>query len=291
MGFVDEKMTGDRTTERTRERTREITKKSATEPTVLHLSDLHFGDEDETKAAARSNTLRELLITLKDLPKEWKPGTIAISGDMGWNGTEKDYRLAETWLASLLETLELTAADLILAPGNHDLNQKVARGIATPATTNDADELLALDSLDTAIIPFKDFTKFCRRMTIPPLRLGSKKSYLAGCREHKGLTWLVLNSAWFCRAGKEEKLYIGLHHLNVISTPQSWKKRATPTIGMMHHPPKCLHDEELYNYGRRITYHFLAEECDLILSGHVHSAIMEPDTIGQKAYLFTGGSS
>jgi len=48
MGFVDEKMTGDRT----RERTREITKESAIEPTVLHLSDLHFGNEDETKAAA-----------------------------------------------------------------------------------------------------------------------------------------------------------------------------------------------------------------------------------------------
>jgi hypothetical protein len=55
----------------------------------LHLSDLHFGDQNETNSAKRTNTLNKLLLTLKNLPTEWEPQSIAISGDIGWHGLEK----------------------------------------------------------------------------------------------------------------------------------------------------------------------------------------------------------
>jgi hypothetical protein len=54
---------------------------------LLHLSDLHFGDKNETNCAKRTNTLNKLLLTLKKLPTEWKPQSIAISGDIGWHKT------------------------------------------------------------------------------------------------------------------------------------------------------------------------------------------------------------
>lgn len=84
---------------------------------ILHLSDLHFGDENETSAAKRKNTLDEMLQVLKNLPTEWKPQTIAISGDIGWSGLGKDYGLAEKWIKELLTVLELSTEDIIPARG------------------------------------------------------------------------------------------------------------------------------------------------------------------------------
>ncbi|MDQ1353812.1 MAG: hypothetical protein QG657_4119, partial [Acidobacteriota bacterium] len=258
----------------------------------LHLSDLHFGDENETAAARRKNTLAKLLDVLKDLPAEWKPQSIVISGDIGWSGLKEDYDVAETWLRELLKVLGLSAEDIIPAPGNHDINLKIAKTTAAPSEFNTADELLELDCLEKVSEPFKGFEDFCTRMKIPSLTLGSKTSFLAGSREHKGMIWLVLNSSWFCREGRKEKLHIGLPHLGVITAASGWSKRDIPTIGVLHHPPPSLQDEELNSYGnRRNTYDFLAGECAVILSGHVHGELKEPDTMYQKSYLFTGGSS
>ncbi|MCP4214982.1 MAG: hypothetical protein GY765_10005, partial [bacterium] len=260
--------------------------------TILHLTDLHFGDSNETNAAKRKNTLTELLVTLEALPPERKPHSIAISGDIGWNGTKKDYDIAEAWFKELLEMLHLSADDVIPAPGNHDIDRKIAAAITAPTDYSHADELLDLDLLENVSAPFKAFEIFCKKMQIPPLTLGSKSSYLAGSRKHKGITWLVLNSAWFCREGRKDRLHIGLPHLEVITAEESWRKRTAPTIGLLHHPPQNLHDEELNSYGnRRNTYDFLSGECDMILSGHVHGMLSAPDAKFQKSYLFTGGST
>jgi metallophosphoesterase superfamily enzyme len=124
---------------------------------ILHLSDLHFGDENETNSAKRTNTLNKLLLTLKHLPTGWKPQSIAISGDIGWHGLEKDYNIAEAWLMELLKTLHLSANDIIPAPGNHDINLKIAAAAAVPSGHIKADELLDLDLLESVSVPFKSF--------------------------------------------------------------------------------------------------------------------------------------
>jgi len=257
----------------------------------LHLSDLHFGDENETDAARRKNTLDKLLLTLKDLPAEWKPQSIVISGDIGWSGINNDYNLAEIWLRKLLRVLGLSAEDIIPAPGNHDINLNEAAATAVPSDHITADELLDIKLLEKVSEPFKGFEDFCKRMGIPPLALGSKTSFLAGSREHKGMMWLVLNSAWFCRKGRMENLHIGKPHLDVITAAVGWGEKVLPTIGVLHHPMKYFHDEELYCYDRRITYKFLAEECNMILSGHAHGTLNDPDAMYLKTYVFTGGSS
>ena len=110
----------------------------------------------------------------------------------------------------LLKTLHLSPNDIIPAPGNHDINLKIAAATAVPSGHIKADELLDLDLLESLSVPFKGFEDFCKKMRIPPLNLGSKSSYLAGSRVHKGITWLVLNSGWFCGEGIKEKLHIGL---------------------------------------------------------------------------------
>ncbi|MCP5102717.1 MAG: hypothetical protein GY950_05040, partial [bacterium] len=258
----------------------------------LHLSDLHFGDENETAAAIRTHVLDSLIDTVENIDEQWKPQCIVISGDIAWKGGKEDYQAAEKWLSSLIAALNLSPGDIILCPGNHDINLKKAKAVTSPDNSSEADEFLDLELLDDFSRPFEDFIDFCQRMKIPPLTLGSKESYLAGSRVLKGIRWLVLNSAWFCRQGKDEKLYIGLPHLQVLTASEEWKKKKLKTVGILHHPPPSLQDEERTSYGsRRNTYDFLAAQCDVILSGHMHGMLTQPDRKFEKALLFTGGSS
>jgi len=114
----------------------------------LHLSDLHFGDENETNAAKRKNTLRELIDTVAKLPDEWKPQSIVISGDIGYRGKADDYRIAKAWLNALLKKLDLSNEDIIPVPGNHDINLNQAATVAVPGEHITADQLLNLDRIN-----------------------------------------------------------------------------------------------------------------------------------------------
>src|SRR5215470_4172409 len=93
---------------------------------LLHLSDLHFGSDgdDQKKKDAKKAILSSLLKKLASVPPEWSPSIVCISGDIGCQAKEDDYRRAEDWLRQLLGQLELTADDLILCPGNHDVDRK-----------------------------------------------------------------------------------------------------------------------------------------------------------------------
>lgn len=97
--------------------------------TLLHLSDLHFGmeaksDKEQSLSAQRKNTLDTLEETLRGLPREWRPDLVVISGDIAWKGRTGDYEAAAQWLTSnILEPWALKSSDLIICPGNHDLDR------------------------------------------------------------------------------------------------------------------------------------------------------------------------
>ena len=65
-------------------------------------------------------------------------------------------------MGGLLKTLDLSPNDIIPAPGNHDINLKIASDTPVPADHNSADELLDLDSLEIMSVPFKVFEDFCK---------------------------------------------------------------------------------------------------------------------------------
>lgn len=74
---------------------------------ILHLSDLHFGIENSfTISQERKDRTKEayqcLTASLRDLPSEWKPHLIVISGDIGWAGKPADYTQAWEWLILMM---------------------------------------------------------------------------------------------------------------------------------------------------------------------------------------------
>jgi hypothetical protein len=88
--------------------------------TWLHLTDLHIGRHRNTH---QDNALRLLLA---DIQAAWCLGpcdAIVITGDLAWSGDPREY--ARVWtdlLLPLRQLVEFAAAEILVVPGNHDLD-------------------------------------------------------------------------------------------------------------------------------------------------------------------------
>ncbi|MDM8540654.1 SUMF1/EgtB/PvdO family nonheme iron enzyme [Desulfococcaceae bacterium HSG9] len=271
---------------------------------ILHLSDLHFGfeptsDPVSTAQAQRLNTLNALIDALNRLDSAWKPDMVAITGDIGWKGVQTDYDLAEEWLSKLLKTLNLTSDKLIMCAGNHDLDRNKTFGMAAPSSAQQADEWLQSEHLENFIRPFNDYTRFYEHFGAAPLTLNDQSSFLLGQWRFGELNFIVLNSAWFCSRGDDDRdnLWLGLPQLQVMDAKgllvNSQNYDDVPlTIVLFHHPPDMLNEAERYSFNDRMpAFNYLAEKCHLMLCGHTHGAPKKPDRIASGAYLCSGGAT
>lgn len=265
-------------------------------PTILHLSDLHFGfDGDLTQKAQRKLCLDGLLDCLRD-ERCWKPDYILISGDLGMRGAAKDYELAGAWLKDLLAVCGLTADKLQICAGNHDSNRNVAERISYPADSKAADKALAPPIAKIFNQQsFADFTQFCADFGVLMLTLGQEQNRLTGICEWDDLRVLVMNSAWYAQGEKDkDQLWLGLPQLQVLAAQnglEDCKNGVKLTAGMLHHPFDWLHPEESNGRGRVDIDDFVTSRCHLILSGHTHGKIKKPSKVCDKAWHFQGGAA
>ncbi len=60
----------------------------------------------------------------------------------------------------------------------------------------------------------------------------------------------------------------------------------------MHHPFDWLHrDDNNVSDGRPNTKDYLAARCHMLLTGHTHGEVRDPDQVAMGAYHFTGGAT
>ncbi|WP_338844754.1 metallophosphoesterase [Massilia sp. W12] len=265
-------------------------------PTILHLSDLHFGfDGDPTQQAQRKLCLDGLLDCLRD-ERCWKPDYILISGDLGMRGAASDYALAGAWLNKLLAVCGLSADKVQICAGNHDSNRNAAERIPYPADSKAADKALAPPIAKIFNQhSFTDFTQFCADFGLPLLTIGAEQNRLAGICEWDDLRVLVMNSAWYAQGDKDkDNLWLGLPQLQVLAAENGLadcKTGVKLTVGILHHPFDWLHPEENNARGRVDIDDFVASRCHLILSGHTHGKIKKPSKVCDKAWHFQGGAT
>ncbi|NEA32644.1 metallophosphoesterase [Streptomyces sp. SID13031] len=111
---------------------------------ILHLSDLHFGDDYAFPLLARDvptlqQTLDEAIADGLEQMGVGQVGLVVISGDITTQG--KGFQEAKAFVTALLDKLRLTPEQLVVVPGNHDIELD-----STKATRNYAAEQ-----------PFRDF--------------------------------------------------------------------------------------------------------------------------------------
>ncbi len=275
---------------------------------ILHLSDLHFGIENtmsipQAELDKRDTTLKKLTENLKQISevcKEWKPDIIAITGDIGYAGKKEDYTLAKKWISNLLFELNVENKNLIICPGNHDRNIKnVLNKSKYPKEINDSDKKWYNFESEDFEKRFEEFINFTKDFLIP-LKLKGRESYLSGYREIRGIKFIVLNSARYAYGGDKDKgkLYLGwadvnnLYGDNSLTDPKKWDKSLI-TISLFHHPDSWFHDSVTNEYGCHVaTYNFLAEQCHIMLSGHLHAEKLGPEKrIGSGARHFSVGAA
>ena len=84
---------------------------------ILHLSDLHLGD-DALAGIYRTQLETDLIRKLRVKRLEY----LVISGDVAVRSTEEEYRPAFALVDGLVKRFGLDASRVVVVPGNHDLN-------------------------------------------------------------------------------------------------------------------------------------------------------------------------
>jgi len=270
---------------------------------ILHLSDLHFGLEINTKIKEeviekRNQILGKLIVKLENLNHKWKPDIIVISGDIGFSGEKENYEEAWNWIDLLLKKLNLKTERIIVCAGNHDryIKDLINLNRIYPKI-EDMDRFLEKDNLKKLEKRFNAFSEFCRDHNIPSLNYNDEENYLIGYREIQDLRFIVLNSSWFS-LGKENdrgKIFIGYPHILEMKKKGLLKNpdiTEDVTISILHHPFEWLNQTEIDKKGKRDpSYVDLARNCNIILSGHTHGEeLFEPDKKFASAWLFKAGA-
>lgn len=212
---------------------------------ILHISDLHFGDNFSVSASRPDFTYEKLAekisLHIKEKYQETKI-VIALSGDVANKGNVNKYQESLKFLRGIENVLSTDKeVHFIICPGNHDLNTK-------PSTSN-----------------FHDFNKFTYKL------IGTD-DFCFG-KEHSipyeifNWSFILLNTQYH------------LDHTYGLIDIGDFNKRVLqakhPVIVLMHHNlipifGKKADDTIRNSYG--FIQDCLKENVKLILHGHVHSS-------------------
>jgi predicted MPP superfamily phosphohydrolase len=90
-------------------------------PTILHLSDIHFGGDHAFKDKMQIEDV--LQFALDSIAKDAHIDIVVVSGDISSKGENQELRRAEKFLQSVAGTLKIDLDRFIIIPGNHDIKR------------------------------------------------------------------------------------------------------------------------------------------------------------------------
>jgi predicted MPP superfamily phosphohydrolase len=262
--------------------------------TLLHLSDLHIRDDEEEKTD-RSVVLGPLLDRLKkDRKKGLRPELVLITGDIAFQGIKAEYDLALPFLKDLLKVLGLDDERLYLVPGNHDVYHEAYRPGDIPSYKENRDLNNELANYRTDLLKgMRDYFDFVQthfpHMTSAN---GDLVPFVDRVEIDGGgsLGLVGLNSAWMCRARKNDesdsgKIAIGQHQIKSAFEELGDRGELDATVAMFHHPLSWLAPMD-----KRVCEKYL--DRTIALAGHLHEpggGYMHGFTT-KMAHIQTGGA-
>jgi predicted phosphodiesterase len=242
---------------------------------IAHLSDLHFTVESNVD---EDSVLSGLVKCIRnDAARHGEISLVALTGDIAYSGRPTEFARARQWIQNkLLPGLKLRETDLMMVPGNHDVDRtKIADGARMIQDTlvRQADE----NSLG-AVLRDEEQRK---------LLLGGHRAWLQFQAEIHGGSYSGDSTPWWSRvipvgdktvgfAGfcsslfsrsdtDHGRLVIGrwqvLHVINELED-------CDVIVGMMHHPLSYLS-----SFDQSRVQELLSRRCDILLRGHLHEVL------------------
>ncbi|MBL7174435.1 MAG: metallophosphoesterase [Desulfobacteraceae bacterium] len=241
--------------------------------TWLHLSDLHFRDREAT-SLDRNVILTALLEDLHGLEErhDLSPDFILISGDIAYSGIREEYELAEMFFDNLLEVTKLSKERLLVVPGNHDINSPLisqgAKAIISSLSSRMMMEGALIDVQDRSLIlrKFKGYSDFVNDYFNGTIFFNNNQYFWVRTLNLSGHNVVVLglNSAWTASGGVDERGKLGLSERQVRRALEQGNDEGIK-IALLHHP-----FDWLYEFDWNVCEPLLMDNCDFILSGHLH---------------------
>jgi 3',5'-cyclic AMP phosphodiesterase CpdA len=247
---------------------------------ILHLSDLHFGTLDQ--ANQWSNQLAaDLYNDLSILHLD----ALILSGDIANYSTQEEYQAAEQFLDNIRQDFPLNPEQIILVPGNHDLNWKLAKKAYKLIDRDDYDGELKdghyiEESASVIRVPdeaeykqrFAPFSQFYETIKQTPYPLDYDQQYTLDHLPEQNLLILGLNSAWQLDHHYKSRASINTNALSNALT----QIRRNPDyknclkIAVWHHPLNSAYSDRITDQG--FLEQLAVNGFRFFLHGHIHKA-------------------
>ena len=263
---------------------------------ILHLSDLHFGTQQDANRwyGQLTDDLRGLLSQLESNQSPHLDALI-ISGDIANKSLPEEYKAAERFINRLLPEFGLQRHQIVIVPGNHDLNwdsSKKAYEIIQRESYEgslDDEDILNKDIIvdgNFVLVPkqeeyeerFKHFSNFYENVIAKPYPRQYRQQYELRHFPDQNLLILGLNSAWKLNHHENYRSRASINP-DVVENALD-KINHTPTyrdsklkIAVWHHPLYSPHEDRIKDHGfmqRLATNNFR-----LAFHGHIHRANAE----------------
>lgn len=186
---------------------------------ILWISDIHFRGEYNSNTSEYIGNLAPFLKSFLDSVKEQNEnhtiGTVILTGDLAFSGSEADYIALDKLLIAPLREILGTKTKFVAIPGNHDVERKGVEAIFDKVrNTKEALEVAFKDYINKAkllkdyeknyIKLFENYTNYLKIANINTDLIGSRIGnrlfgYLVD--DNTKTIYFLFNTAWFCLSG------------------------------------------------------------------------------------------
>lgn len=255
----------------------------------VHLSDIHFRegqsndhhDLDEVQRRAIQEDLRRGKSNITTVHG------LVISGDIAFQGRHSEYEIALRWISSICEVLNCREDQVLVTPGNHDINRDLVKSGAPAAlhhetirsqkTVAECDEALnkllrSSTNSDELIAPMKAYNDFAKQFECA---ITAAKPYWERKFDLKsGLSIIIRGLVTTLLSGHNDdqhngKMLYGPAQRKIIKEA----KQIYTIVG--HHPPNWAIDE---NEASKV----FNQHAILQLFGHTHDQTIKREGVGVK---------
>jgi tetratricopeptide (TPR) repeat protein len=222
---------------------------------VLHLSDLHFGTTDNARIwyAQLAEDLRyELNCSRLD--------ALILSGDIASKSTSEEYAAAKLFINRLCQEFQLESHQIVIVPGNHDVNWELAEEAYILTNQEDYDgelregcyieesaSLIKLRDEEKYKQRFTHFSQFYQEIKGEDYSLEYDQQYSLQHLPEQNLLILGLNSAWQIDHYYKSRASI---HPDALSNILSQIRRSSAyenclKIAVWHHPLNSAFEDRI----------------------------------------------
>ncbi|NEO48624.1 MAG: hypothetical protein F6K55_32795 [Moorea sp. SIO4A3] len=248
---------------------------------ILHLSDLHITTREQ--ATLWSNQLAQDLTQDLEIPNL---DALILSGDIANYSTPDEYQAAQQFLDNLRQDFPLDPKQIVIVPGNHDLNWKLAEEAYELWDLEDydgelkegnyikvTDEVIRVRNEAKYQQRFAHFSQFYQAIKGQPYPLDYDQQGIIDYFPEQNLLILGLNSAWQLDHHFKDRASI---HPGALSKalPKIRSNRhyynCPLKIAVWHHPVNSFGSDRIINQG--FIEQLAVTGFRFFLHGHIHRA-------------------